>query len=477
MAEPPHHATALELGRAIAERTLSPVEVVTHYLDRIERWNERYGAYTTVTADLALELAARAEAALADGQVPTGPLFGVPIPVKDLTNLAGVATGYGSAAYRDQVPDVDDHVVTAVLAAGMIPLGKSSTPEFGLPCYTEPVGLPPARSPWDTRRGAGGSSGGAAAAVAAGLAPLAHGSDGGGSIRIPASVCGLVGLKPTRDRISSAPRGGDPAGLGCHGPLARTVRDAAALLDVLAGPVLGDAHLTPVAEPFLPAVDRDPGRLRIGRHLTPIVADTEVHPEAVRAWEQTSQLLADLGHQVEDCPPVGDRATVPLFETVWAVGAASVPVEAAHEELLTPLTRWLRRRGQAVSAVEYAQALGGIQQAARCWLTGSAGYDLVLTPTLSQPPALVGELRDDADPAADFENQKRFTPWTSVYNVTGQPAVSLPLHWWETDETDGATLPIGVMLAARAGEEALLLSAAGQLEAARPWAHRWPAGC
>ncbi len=467
-----HDLTALECAAGIRRREISPVEVTEHYLDRITQWNDRYGAYVTVTAELARVQAHEAEQAVLRAADPEDlpPLHGVPVPIKDLTNVAGVPCRLGSAAFADFVPSFDDHVVTRIRAAGAVLLGKTNTPEFGLSCYTESEIAPPARTPWDPARSAGGSSGGAAAAVAAGLAPVAQGNDGGGSVRIPASACGLVGLKPTRGRISNGPLAADHTGLVCHGPLARTVRDAAALLDVMAGSMPGDPYWAPPPRgTFLAAAGREPGRLRIGRFSTTVVAPAELHPACLRAYEAASELLAELGHEVEDCAPPFGPEVVSQFETVWAVGAALVPVEADQETRLLPLTRWLRDRGRKASGVEYGLALGEMQRAARRWLVASQSYDAILTPTLAQPPVGVGELRDDADPARDFENQKRFTPFTSVYNVTGQPAITLPLHWSEEG------LPIGVMLAGRPAEEELLISLAAQLEAACPWHTRKPA--
>ena len=318
---------------------------------------------------------------------------------------------------------------------------------------------------------AGGSSGGAAAAVAAGLVPVAQGSDGGGSIRIPASCCGLVGLKPTRGRISGHPMYGDPVGLGTSGPIARNVRDAAAMLDVLAGRRVGDPAWAPApSASFLSACDRDPGRLRIARFSTPLVADTAVDPECLRAYEDASALLAALGHDVEDVPAPLAPDAVPVFETCWAVLTALSVVPPEAEPLLRPLTRWLSERGRAVSGPEFGLAIGELRRVAAGALTALAPYDAVLTPTLAVPPLPVGAIRDDDDPAADFEAQKAFTPWTSAWNVTGMPAVSLPLHWTP------AGLPVGVMLAARPAEEELLLSLSAQVEAAAPWHDRRPPG-
>ncbi len=464
-----HRLTARAQAAAIRAGELSPVEVVEHYLDRVDRLGAVVGAFVTVTPDAArAAAAAAAEAVRAGGDLP--PLHGVPTAIKDLNLTAGVRTTFGSLAYADFVPDVDDFVVARLRAAGTISLGKTNTPEFGLPCYTEPDVAPPARTPWDLDRSAGGSSGGAGAAVAAGLVPFAQGSDGGGSVRIPASACGLFGLKVSRGRVSNGPMRGDVTGLGWNGPLARDVRDAAALLDAMAGPMPGDPHWAPPpAEPFLRAADREPGRLRIGRYRTPPVGDVPLDPECLAAYEATSGLLAELGHDVEDVPPPYGPAALPAFRALWTVSALLTPVPPEAEGRLRPLTRLLREQGRRVSGAEFAMALGTLQAGARAAVTATAAYDAVLTPTLAQLPAPVGGLRDDADPQADFDAQVAFTPFTAVYNMTGQPAVSVPLYW------TAAGLPVGVQLVGHPADEATLIALAAQLEAARPWAHRWPA--
>ncbi|MGZ5416388.1 MAG: amidase [Nocardioides sp.] len=460
-----HDLTALEQGAAIRRREVSPVELVDHYLARIERLSDQVGAFVTVTADLARRQALLAESRAGEG----GPLFGVPTAVKDLNLTAGVRTTFGSAVFDDFVPDVSDEVVNRLEAAGTISLGKTSTPELGTPCYTEPAVAPPSRTPWDLERMAGGSSGGAGAAVAAGLVPVAQGSDGGGSIRIPASCCGLVGFKPSRGRISGAPMYGDPVGLGTSGPLARTVRDAAALLDVMAGPAVGDPFwAAPPSDSFLASCDRPPGRLRIARFATPVITETDAHAEVLAGYEAASRLLVDLGHDVEEIAVPMPREAVPVFETCWSVLTATAEVPAGREGDLRPLTRWLSECGRAVSGPEFGFAIGELRRVAAATIRTLAPYDAVLTPTLAQPPLRIGEIRDDADPARDFENQKAFTPYTSPWNVTGMPAVSLPLHM-----TPGG-LPVGVMLAARPSEDQTLLALAAQVERAAPWHDRRP---
>jgi amidase len=464
-----HDLSALEQAAAVRSREVSPVELVEHYLTRVDALSDSVGAFVTVTGELARKQALLAESRAGQDGLPL--LFGVPTAVKDLNQTAGVRTTFGSATMADFVPDVSDEVVLRMEGAGLVSLGKTNTPEFGSPCYTEPDVAPPARTPYDLDRMAGGSSGGAGAAVAAGLVALAQGSDGGGSIRIPASCCGLFGLKPSRGRISGAPVYGDPVGLGTAGPLARTVRDAAAMLDVMAGPAVGDpfwAAPLPAGETYLGWCDRPPGRLRVGRFSTPTIADVPVHPECLTAYEDASRLLESLGHDVEEVDvPLPDDA-VTTFETCWSVLTALTVVPPEREHLLRPLTRWLSQRGRAVSGPEFGLALGELRRIAAAALTRLAPYDIVLTPTLAQPPLRIGEIRDDADPVQDFENQKAFTPWTSAWNLTGMPAASLPLHW--TPEG----LPVGVMLAARPGQEHTLLSLCAQVEAAAPWADRHP---
>src|SRR6266566_3657911 len=473
-----HDLTVTELAVAIRAGQLSPVEITEHYLQRVERLNEQVGAFYTVTPELAREQAAAAEKAITGGLRGDGgglsalpPLTGIPIPIKDLNMVAGVRLTFGSTVFADNVATEDDYMVAALRAAGIVITGKTATPEFGLPCYTETRIGPPARTPWDLSRSAGGSSGGAGAAVAAGLAPVAQGSDGGGSIRIPASVCGLFGIKATRGRVSRAPLVPDLVGLSVDGPLARTVADAALLLDVMAGNEPGDMYTPlslPRGETFLGYASREPGRLRIGRLIDPVVPGAGVHPDCRAAWEDASALLTGLGHEVEDVPSPFTADMVPLFETLWYAMATLTPVDPAREGELLPLTRYLRERGRATSAAHLIFAQAYLQFMVRGALRSTNAYDALLSPTLAQPPAEVGYFHGQ-EPAENFERQKRFTPFAAVYNVSGQPAVSVPLYW----NADG--LPIGVMLGGRIGEEGTLISLSAQLEAARPWKDRHPA--
>ncbi|MFI6601609.1 amidase [Nonomuraea sp. NPDC050536] len=461
-----HELSALEQARAIREREISPVELTRHYLDRIERIDPQVGAYVTVTAELALDQARDLEK-----QLPDGPLAGVPIPIKDLNLVKDVPIMFGSNAYRGFVSPVDDTVVERLREAGTVMLGKTATPEFGLPCYTETYLSPPTRSPWDLARSAGGSSGGAAAAVAAGLAPAAQGSDGAGSIRIPAAVCGLFGIKPTRGRISFAPIIPDLVGMSTNGPIARTVADAAALLDVMAHNNPGDVFLAPPHEgTFLEHATRDPGRLRIARYAEPVVPGAVVEPEVLAAYEEAAKTLAALGHEVVEIPSPFGPEVVPEFSTLWFAFACMHPVADHQVGELRPITARLRERGFATSAPTFLQAHAALQGAVRQALTITDGYDAVLTPTVTQPPRPVGWFEDVEDVDETFERMKRFAAFPAIYNVSGQPAVNLPLYW--TDQG----LPIGVMLGGRIGGESTLISLSAQIEAYRGsfWGTRRP---
>lgn len=469
--------SALETAAAIRAGDVSAVEVTEAALRRAEDLGPAVGAFAFLAPERALAEARAVDAARARGELDGLPLAGVPCPIKDLYPVAGVGFECGSRAMRGTVAEVDDGIVGWLRDAGTVMLGKTATPEFGFPCYTEPDDAPPARTPWDLTRSAGGSSGGAAAAVAAGIVPIAQASDGGGSIRIPASACGLVGLKPSRGRISSGPYRVDGPGLASAGVLSRTVADTAAALDVLARPRVGDTYYAPPPSgSFLAATRRRPTGLRIGVLTTPVIAQADVHPACLEAVEVAGSLLSDLGHRLDPAPVPFQAERWDAFMSLWSMGAVMLPLPPQADPLLTPLTRWLREQGRQVSTLDYAAALGELQQITREVALAWQGFDLVLTPTLAQPPALVGGLRDDADPAADFAAQTRFTPWTSVYNLSGLPAISLPLH---TAIVDGTPLPIGIMLGGRFGAEELLLSVAAQLEEASPgWqqAAPWLAG-
>ena len=479
-----HELTALETAAAVRRGDVRVLEVVDHALTRAETVGATVGAFAVLTPERARDAARALDAALAAGG-ESGPLTGVPLAIKDLTATAGVPTGRGSVVSRGWVPAYDDDLVGLLRAAGTVSLGKTAVPEFGLPCYTEPAGAPPAVTPWDPTRSAGGSSGGAAAAVAAGVLPVAPGSDGGGSIRIPASVCGLVGIKTTRGRVPAGPAGGDPAGLSVAGPLARTVADAAALLDALCG------GRTWPGEPFVPEAPPAGGylgvasggsgpRRRIGLTTTPPFGDLSallgpappavVDPVCVAAAEDTAALLAALGHSVEPVDVRLSDEAIEAFLTLWAVLALADPVAPEDEERLQPLTRLLRARGRAVGPTAALGALAVAQAETRRIIAARADLDAVLTPSVALPPRPVGWFSADG-PETDFARQVAFTPWTAIANLTGEPAIGLPLGW---PEVDGTTLPVGVTLRGRRGEEAALVALGAELEAARPWSGRRP---
>lgn len=459
---------AVDLAEAVRHRELTAQQVVAAHLQRAESLSAALGAFARLTPDSAAQAAVRIDAELDAGGQP-GVLAGVPCPIKDLAAVAGVPMGAGSAALAGFVPEADDDVVGWLAEAGTISIGKTATPEFGLPCYTEPEGAAPAVTPWDTTRMAGGSSGGAAVAVATGMAPIAHASDGGGSIRIPASCCGVVGLKPSRGRVSVGRLRAPGPGLTTDGVISRSVRDTAIGLDVLCGHGIAEPYpITPPPEPFAVTARRDPGRLRIGILTTPVIAEADVHPVCLEAATHTADVLARLGHDVDLAPVPFPVQRWQDFMAIWAVGAATIPLPPQADTVLRPLTRWLRETGREVSGTTYAEALAGLQrlgvEIAEAW----DALDAVLTPTLAMPPLPVGALRNDDDPAADFAAQTRFTPWTSVANLSGRPAISLPLR---TAQVEGATVPIGVMFTGRFAEEGRLLSLATQLESEVGWDH------
>jgi amidase len=480
-----HELTALETAEAVRRGDVRVLDVVDHALDRATTLGARLGAFAVVTPDRARDAARALDDVVACGEA-SGPLVGVPTAIKDLTATAGVPTGRGSVVTRGWVPDHDDDLVGLLRAAGTVSIGKTAVPEFGLPCYTEPAGAAPAVTPWDTSRSAGGSSGGAAAAVAAGVVPVAQGSDGGGSIRIPASVCGLVGIKTTRGRVPAGPAGGDPAGLSVAGPLARTVADAAALLDALCGgrtwPGEPFVPAPPPAQGYLGVARGGPGpRLRIGLSTTPPFGDLAdllgpastpavVDPVCAAAAEDTAAVLASLGHTVEPVELRLSDEAIGAFVTLWTVLALADPVAPEDETRLQPLTQLLRTRGRAVGPMAALGALHVVQVETRRIVAARADLDAVLTPSVALPPRPVGWFSADG-PETDFARQVAFTPWTAIANMTGEPAIGLPLGW---PEVDGATLPVGVTLRGRRGEEAVLVALGAELEAARPWAHRRP---
>ncbi len=480
--------SAIDIARAVARGEVSAKQVTTAALEAAGTVGSEVGAFVRLTPELALEQAQAVDTTIAglDPQMALSrfPLAGVPVPIKDLYQVAGegMSAGSGLLATDPIIPEVDDGTVTKLRDAGATMIGKTSTPEFGFPPYTEPRAYPggpilPALTPWDLSRGAGGSSGGAAAAVAAGVTPLAQASDGGGSIRIPAAACGIVGFKPSRGVVSTGPWSVEGAGLATAGAVSRTVADAALALSVLQGPWPGDDREASRADPevnwrgvaqrsqwsFLEELKG----LRVGLLTDPVVApDAAVHPEATRAAERAAELLEELGLRVGPAPVPFSGEDWMAFMPLWSVMALNLPIPQQAESSLEPLTRWLRQVGRGYTGAQYAQAVSAAQLVARQTANAWGDFDVVITPTLAGPPAPVGALRDDEDPEAEFENQKRFTPWTSIANIWGAPSVSLPVH---QAAVDGVTLPFGAMLTGRPGSDQQLLNLARLVELARPF--------
>jgi amidase len=462
-----HDLTAVEQAAAIRNGEIGSAELVDHYLARIRAYADTVGAFVTVTGEPARAQAKAADSAPSERR---GPLHGVPTAIKDLTTTAGVRTTFGSAAFADFVPTVDADVVRLLRAAGMISLGKTTTSEFGCSLYSEGRVAPPARNPWRLSYTAGGSSGGAAAAVAAGLVPAAQGSDGGGSLRIPAALCGLVGYKPSRGLVSGGPLGFGAFGLPTNGPIGRTVADVAALLDAMAVPVPGEPYLAPVPPVggYLAVVRRaEPGRLVVGRFTTPMLADEPVHPACLAAVDKAAAALTGAGHQVVEVAAPVTPQVWPLFETIWYVLSLS-PVPPQRQDELLPLTRLMRERGSAVDVATLLATLADLQTQVRAAMRATARCDLLLCPTLAAPQAPVGWFTESGDPADDFDRQRRFSPFCAIFNVTGQPSVSLPVG--TTD--DG--MPVGALLTGRYGEDATVLAVAAELERAEGGWDRHP---
>ena len=446
------------------------VELLDAAIERIEALNPRINAVVTPLFEPAREEARR--------PLPQGPLAGVPFLLKDLgAGQAGVPQTAGSRAFRDFRPASDSPLVSAYRSAGLLVVGRTNTPEFGNHSTTEPVLFGPTLNPWDLERTVGGSSGGSAAAVAAGMVPAASGGDGAGSIRIPASCCGVFGLKPSRGRVSRAPAGEEIGGFNVRHAITRTVRDSAALLDVIAGPVAGDPYFAiPPERPYLEEVGRSPGRLRIAwSDQAPL--GTAVDPECVAAVRDTAELLASLGHQVEEAAPMFDAGVMigPMV-LVWAVGNLEDATEAERilgrplqPEELEETTWELVEHGRRFSALDLVRAVEELGAAARAIGPFFETFDAWLTPTLARPPERLGVLNRSQGGAEEWWRfDCEFNAWNPIANITGQPAMSLPLHF-----THGG-LPIGSLISGRYGHEATLFRLGGQLEGARPWADRAP---
>ncbi|AFR27043.1 amidase [Arthrobacter sp. Rue61a] len=464
--------TAVALRDALASGELSAREATSHFLSAIETRNRQLGAFVTVTAEQAFTDATAADKLHAklirEGRPEKLPLLhGMPIAFKDLTDVAGVPTTHGSAALEHKPAPEDGALAAALKDQGVISLGKTQVPEFGLTAYSENRVAPPSRNPHSLARSSGGSSGGSAAAVAAGLVPFAPGTDGGGSIRIPAGACGLVGLKPGRGLVPSGASAGDAAKLVVAGPLARTAADAALLMDALV-----PQHQAPDGG-YLANVGRAPEPLRIGVSLDSPWAGVYpfgVEPEAMDALERGAELLEKTGHSLTEAEIRYDNRYPEAFTTAWTAGVGSARIAPQREALLTPLTRTFRRRAQQRSAVKVNEALGFLRQFEHDTVTQYSAWDVILMPTLAQTPRPIGwftggghsgepwpsEWAGDAD--EDYKRQCEYAPWSSMVNVCGLPAISIPVH------TTAAGLPMGIQVIGRMGSELLLLQLAAALE-------------
>ncbi|HWA02863.1 MAG TPA: amidase family protein [Rhizomicrobium sp.] len=460
----------LGLAELVAAKKVKPIELLDEAIARAEALNPRLNAIVYKDYERARERA--------KGRLPRGAFTGVPFLLKDIFALAeGVPTRQASR-FMPAIPWPHDSVMTARFRqSGLVPFAKTNVPEFGLVPTTESKLYGAAHNPWDLTRSTGGSSGGSGAAVAAGIVPLAHANDGGGSIRIPASCCGLVGLKPTRGRVSYGPDFDSTVdGLGVEGVVSRTVRDTAAALDAIAGYVPGDPYCAP-PEPdsYLVQMKRKPRRLRIAFSLKKLDG-RPLHPDCVAAVKRAAKLCDELGHEVEEATPALDQSMlIPMFMVLWSANLAAGIDTIAHLTGQTPkakmfegLTWGLYESGRKVTASAYLQAKDGLNIAARSMATFHQTYDMWLSATLGEPPVKLGTFdMEERDPQKSFAPLIEYVPFTAMQNVTGEPAINLPLHW----NREG--LPIGVQFVGRFGDELGLLRLAAQLERAAPWIRQY----
>jgi amidase len=466
---------AVDQAALVASGDATPGELLEAAIERIERIDPEINAVVIRWFDHACETAA--------GNLPDGPFRGVPFLIKDLfADYAGQRISNGNIALKEAhvISAVDTTLVSRYRAAGLVIAGRTNSPELGSVPTTEPVAWGATHNPWDTTRTPGGSSGGAAAAVASGMVPFAHASDGGGSIRIPAACCGLVGLKPSQGRITLGPLR-EESGLSVEHCVSRTVRDSAALLDATRGPGVGDQVIAPApARPYTEELGRDPGRLRIGM-LDHHPQGGPVDAECTAAARTVGKLLESLGHRVEEAWPnvLEDTSFGSIFGALWSANMG-MSRRRFEEQLGRPLAAdefEPMNRAQAdfadhFSSVDYAAALSAVaryRRALQSWWHD--GWDLLLTPTLAELPLPLGTIVNDPEhPMSSMRRAGQFVPFTPPFNMSGQPAINLPLEW----TADG--LPVGVQLVAAYGREDVLFRIASQLEQAKPWADRTPEG-
>jgi amidase len=464
----------LALAGLVNRGEATPSELLEAAIARAEQVNPLINAIT-------LPMYERARHAVA-GALPDGPYHGVPFLLKDIgATVAGIPTSAGSRLFADKPASRDSEVTRRLKAAGLVIFGKTNTPEFGSLGTTEPLLYGATLNPWSLAHSAGGSSGGSAAAIAAGIVPAAHGSDGAGSIRIPASCCGLVGLKPTRGRITGAPDVGESiGGISTQGVLSLTVRDSAALLDALQGPSPGDPYFaTPPDEPYLSALARKPRRLKIAMTRHSMIGTT-LHPDCIAATEATARLCEGLGHSViEEAPALDGETFYRLYRRFWPLAAARSIHRVDRERGYSgaaretePFNQYLHEISLGITALDYILDLQWFHAATRVfgrWFVEN-GYDAWLTPTLGLPPPKLGFFDATAHGGAVvLDRFIEFLPFTPFANMTGQPAISLPLAW------NAEGLPIGTQFFGRYGDETTLFQLAQELEVAQPWVQRRPA--
>jgi len=459
------------LAALIRAGELTPEEAVMASLAAIESLNPQLNAVTRILADDALS-AAR-------GPLPDGPFRGVPFLVKDLiVSMAGIPTECGSRFFKGWSRAHDSEIIKRWKASGLVIVGKTNTPELGSSGSTEPIATGATHNPWHRDHTPGGSSGGSAAAVASGIVPMAHANDAGGSIRGPASCCGLVGLKPTRGRNSLGPDAGEYwSGLVVEHIVSRSLRDTAALLDCTAGAVAGDPYIAPLPErPYLEELTREPGCLKIGL-ATEGPAGMAFDADCLRAVTETARTLEQLGHQVEIVSPRWDteslgEAVMDIFAaaTAWDIEDRAVATGVKpSNELLENTNLWLWERGRRLDAIGLLRATRRLNEASRSFASFFEDHDIWMTPTMAQLPPKLGYLDSNLEDAEQFfERLWRFNPFNSIYNATGLPAITLPLHM------SASGLPVGIMLGARFGGEDVLMRLSAQLETAHPWQHRHP---
>ena len=460
----------LGLADLIAKKEITPLELLRAVRQRVDALNPKLNALCHLFFD-------KAEAQISQS-LGIGPFWGVPFALKDGgLYLAGTITSAGSRIWKDNIADFDSTLVERYKQAGLVIFGKTNSPELGLTTTTESVLFGQTHNPWSLQRTSGGSSGGAAAVVASRIVPMAHGSDGGGSIRIPASCCGVFGFKPTRGRVPLGPTQFESWN-GCtqHHVLTISVRDSAALLDVSVGPELGSPYFSPLPQrPFLKEIGTEAGKLRIAL-VTATPGGTPLDPECKKAVLEAAKLCENLGHSVEETAlPIDFALARGAFFAILQVSLARVLDDAATilgrpvcEQDVEPVTWATMQAGTKVASVTYSRAIATLHQIGLAMAKFQRSYDVILSPTLAKPPVALGLMRLSQDVPTWSQEVMEFSPYTALYNVTGQPSMSVPLHW----TPDG--LPVGVMFSARFGEDATLFRFATQLERAQPWDKRRP---